>query len=566
MTVQVVESPVRARVVPNSTRRIVIGFALGLLLLYAGVRLWLRQALPSGCPPACGGLNLSKRDLSGIDFTGADLTAANLSGSNLTRATLTNATLVGANLSESILMAATLTGADLKAANLTGANLVAANFLPRSDRGLATSLTEAVMRSVAQQEPALPVVPRVTTLEGVNFNEALLNRVNLEGLNLTASTFVRAQLVGANLVGADLHGGDLTEADLTGSNLDRANLSAVLLRGANLQGVTGNGTSFVGADMSGTTMMGANLSQADLRGANISGSDLSGAVLRGANLTGSDLSRTWLSAADLSLTNLNESNLFATDMTGAILRGATLVRTDLRGTYLLGANIEGADLRWAYFIKIDLQDGSSLNEMQLLNMHLQELLLLNDKSVSLQEALNRIARLSVMLDKLALARTNGEVDLRFTTVGDLLDLWDISYTQFRATRFLELLGVPASEIDLDAEDAVNGLTLVELLQESDVEIAQTLTELEPLRLLLSQLNSSRRSGVDILNLTFTQLLDRYDLDLAGLVQSKFLEALGLSLEEIDLNGVATDEFTLLSNWYTRAGAGRFSPPPSPDAR
>jgi len=124
------------------------------------------------------GLDLAKRDLSGIKFTSADLSKTNLRGANLEEADLCGADLSGANLEE---------------ANLNKARYSQGTIWPHGFK--------------------------------YQNSGAFGPQANLRGANLR----------GADLSGLDLSGANLEGADLTGANLFQTDLSHANLKGASLQ-------------------------------------------------------------------------------------------------------------------------------------------------------------------------------------------------------------------------------------------------------------------------------------------------------------------------------------------
>ena len=178
-------------------------------------------------------------------------------------------------------------------------------------------------------------------LSGVNFNNADLERANLEGADLTGVSLLNAKLYRAKLRGAKLININLSYADLSGANL----------RGSNL-GVA----NFSKPDKDNP--YGAKLIAADLRDADFSGSDLFGArlsdtILSGLDLSGLDMRGAYLDRARLAGTNLEDS-----DLRGAYLVGACLPNANFKGAKLDGANLSKTCLKYSCnyspdFIKLE---------------------------------------------------------------------------------------------------------------------------------------------------------------------------------------------------------------------
>lgn len=524
-------------------------FVFGVALV-GGLRLTTGRTLPDGCPPACGGLTLSQKNLAGMDLSSANLNATDLSGSNLTGANLSNSTLVGANLNEAILIGASLAGASLRAADLTRANMIGIQLATPPLPTLSVIQRIEIAMGRLTITPTQLAASGPVDFTGATLDGAMLDRVDLTGAILAAVSLQGTQLVGANLSRANLQGANLTGARLTGANLSDVNLNAANLTNANFIGVAGRHISLVGAVLVDSDGTGSDLRQADLRGADMRGAFLGASNLWSADLKGANLEDAWIGAADLSLANLNETSFLNVDMTGSNLQGATLVRSDLRGANLRGVNLNGADLRWAYLIEIQLKDGSTLNEEQLLNQSLEDEILLSNRDTSLTQLLGNLNTLERTIAEVSALEARQDIDFRFTTLSDLLTALDLTYAQFRATKLLELLGM-SPEIGNQPEDKLSGRTVVELLSpQKNEEIEATLAELESLHDILTQIRVLKAGGTDVLGLTFEQLLAELDLSLQDLLDSRLLEAFDLVPQLLDFNGAKTGEFTLWPEWYS----------------
>ena len=189
-------------------------------------------------------------------------------------------------------------------------------------------------------------------LERANLVKANLVKANLVKANLVKANLVKANLVKANLVKANLVKANLVKANLQGANLERANLVEANLEAANLEAADLFEADFSGANLDGAFLEKANLTGADLEGAFLRGADLEGAILFGADLQraflfGADLQRAFLMGANLQRAFLEKANLER-----AFLMGANLQRAWLSGTSLRGADLRGADLRGANLKKV----------------------------------------------------------------------------------------------------------------------------------------------------------------------------------------------------------------------
>ena len=166
------------------------------------------------------------------------------------------------------------------------------------------------------------------TLAGGDWDDALLNHVELNRANLNNTSFQGASLIEANFEGAkmqdvvlretNLRGANLTLADLRGATINDANLSEIRAAGAQLQGAsvaTANlsHADFRNADLRGLNLLYVSLVAADLRGANLQGAQLVGANLKNADFDGADLRGADLSqVAELTRDQLSTAYLDAT--------------------------------------------------------------------------------------------------------------------------------------------------------------------------------------------------------------------------------------------------------------
>jgi curved DNA-binding protein CbpA len=93
-------------------------------------------------------------------------------------------------------------------------------------------------------------------LEGVDFREARLVKVNLERADLYKANLSRALMSGARLAGADLNRALLIETRLKGADLSFVNLSSADLRGADLSEARIEGASLIGTRLEGADLSG----------------------------------------------------------------------------------------------------------------------------------------------------------------------------------------------------------------------------------------------------------------------------------------------------------------------
>jgi uncharacterized protein YjbI with pentapeptide repeats len=146
-------------------------------------------------------------------------------------------------------------------------------------------------------------------LEGLHFEEALLNSACLEGARLN-----RAYLEGASLPEAHLEGASLVEAHLEDASLVEAHLEDAWLDGAHLER----------AWLSGAHLEGARLNRAHLERAWLNEAHLEGAVLNEAHLKNAWLYSAHLEGASLEEARLTEANLDSASLDDALLDGADL--------------------------------------------------------------------------------------------------------------------------------------------------------------------------------------------------------------------------------------------------
>lgn len=349
--------------------------------------------------------NLSGLDLSDTILDLAELYQAEMRGCNLSRASLKRAELFGANLSKVNLTNTDLTQANLTRARLSESTLTDTNFTQ-------ANLEEADFDGIGYWSR------EKITIQGANFQEAILRKANLRGYDarsprsyLDLST---ANLKNADLMGSlyDLHtrfpkgfnpkaagaylitaGVSIVNADLSFTNLFKANLSGADLSGTNLTAARINSANLSGANLSGATIVyekgewdiklyaNVHLERAILRKAKIigikpgntcmylNGIDLTEAQIINCAFTYCDMDGARLVGLRLDGLNFFRAKLRGADLSNASLRGCNLGGTDLRGVNLKGTDLSGANLQYANLTGTDLSetklDGADLTRATL---------------------------------------------------------------------------------------------------------------------------------------------------------------------------------------------------------
>jgi len=113
-------------------------------------------------------------------------------------------------------------------------------------------------------------------------------RSAVDGLDFSETDLSRVELIGANLAGVKLPRSDLTRVNLTSACLDGADLSNTRLAKAILVGASMRDTQLVGAWMERAELGGAHLMRTNLRYATIDKAEFTETYLRGARLEGTD--------------------------------------------------------------------------------------------------------------------------------------------------------------------------------------------------------------------------------------------------------------------------------------
>jgi uncharacterized protein YjbI with pentapeptide repeats len=159
-----------------------------------------------------------------------------------------------------------------------------------------------------------------------HFNEAILEKSDLNGAIIIRCSFLEAGLQGVKL-----------RAEIQIANFQRA-----IFQSTDLSGVTFRNCDFAGADLAG-----ADLTDARLLDSSLAYTDLRGATMNGINLKGSNLNHTKLSGCkvlegDFSNTSMVQTDLRDTDLSGCQVYGTSVwdIETDEK-TSQAGLVIQG---------------------------------------------------------------------------------------------------------------------------------------------------------------------------------------------------------------------------------
>jgi len=207
-------------------------------------------------------------------------------------------------------------------------------------------------------------------LSGVDEIAKDLSGLKLQGANFQNAILEKADLETATLIGAEFHKANLTEAKLKGANLGIANFQNAILEKADLETAYLLGAEFHKADLTETKLKGADLRKAnfqnailekadletaDLFGVNLHKADLTGAKLKGADLRKANFQNAILEKADLETANLFDANLHKANLTGAKLKGADLRKANFQNACLVEADLQNANLSFANLKECDLK-------------------------------------------------------------------------------------------------------------------------------------------------------------------------------------------------------------------
>jgi hypothetical protein len=121
------------------------------------------------------------------------------------------------------------------------------------------------------------------------------------------------------------------------------------------------------------------------------------------------------------------------------------------------------------------------------------------------------------------------VELLSLTVADVLELLNLTLPEFLELFWLDYLTLP-DWLDMNDDE------LAQYAEDNDIALAD-----------LSSISSEERLQISeayMLNLSLGELLMRLGWSFNGLVQ-----ALSLSLVQVDISGIETDELTLWPEWF-----------------
>jgi hypothetical protein len=125
----------------------------------------------------------------------------------------------------------------------------------------------------------------------VNWNNCLMEGVQLAAADLRGARLRNTSLVGADLRGAQLGGADLAYSNLVGVKFSGTHLAQVTMVGANLRNADLAGAELQGANLAYIILQSADLREADFTGADLTSADLKGAMLKSALFAGANLSQ-----------------------------------------------------------------------------------------------------------------------------------------------------------------------------------------------------------------------------------------------------------------------------------
>ncbi|WP_321494331.1 pentapeptide repeat-containing protein [uncultured Desulfobacter sp.] len=169
-------------------------------------------------------------------------------------------------------------------------------------------------------------------LEGANFEELDLSKIDLKNAHLNDASFCRCTLkqtmfMNAALRNTKFDGADLSGAKFTAADIQNARFTSVLAKGV---------------DFTFAKLMYTDFHEADVTGANFDRADLLRAVFHAADLTKSTLKH-----ANIKAITLTESRLYGTRFNAAIVNGRTLIwdcavdlTTDFTGVGISAARVE----------------------------------------------------------------------------------------------------------------------------------------------------------------------------------------------------------------------------------
>ena len=200
-------------------------------------------------------------------------------------------------------------------------------------------------------------------LAGINFENSILKDLNLNGANLSeanlaGATFINVSLISADLSGATVDQADLTDIDLSEAILTGASIKATIfeksiLTKVNFQQAEGALCNLTGADLTDSQFQHGNFAGADFSHATLIHSDFSHAVLADASFEEVKAQNSVMDHADLTTLRASDNSDFShcsfKQATGheSIWEGANLEDADFSFCHLHGADFSHANLKGA---------------------------------------------------------------------------------------------------------------------------------------------------------------------------------------------------------------------------
>jgi uncharacterized protein YjbI with pentapeptide repeats len=221
------------------------------------------------------------------------------------------------------------------------------------------------------------------------FRHASFKNTNLKNTNLSAAVFLEADLTkikNKSLAGANLIGTAIPYSNLSGINLDGSILGFLNWRHSNLSGIDFTGiwsksieaSVFIGANLSNTNFEGIMFPNKNdqghliiyefkmINGAHLANKSLSeltsnvqikkffGSWVIAKKVVGNDLFLKYIRFNDFSKANLHNTNLSNADLTSTFFTQADLTNADLSNAILKGSNASKANLHNANLSNADL--------------------------------------------------------------------------------------------------------------------------------------------------------------------------------------------------------------------
>lgn len=314
--------------------------------------------------------SMVEADLSGAaDITGALFHGVKASGSIWAGANLAGTTFYQCDLRDADFGSANLTGAIfneslLDGCKFDGARLDEASILKSS--GSRISFAYATGEGLSLQ--------RMTQLEGLKGDGAILRGLRLRNCSLRDASFRKADLSDASLIGIRLENGDFTEADLTRATWNHvsgtARFTRAILAQASFVHVVLPEARFDGAQAENMRIVECDLTDAcfaldenglpfrsralSVRDSNLTGADFRGAYLYRAMFTGDPVANMRLDKANFSDANIIQAYI-AASMRQALLVCSHAAYVRINQTDLTDASLAGAELFQASIVKANLR-------------------------------------------------------------------------------------------------------------------------------------------------------------------------------------------------------------------